>query len=35
MLGLKKKEDAFFDLFSESAAKTVVVGEAFVDLVQR
>ena len=33
MLGLKKKEDIFFDLFVESSAKVIVVGEIFLDLV--
>ncbi|MBK5262081.1 MAG: DUF47 domain-containing protein [Peptostreptococcaceae bacterium] len=33
MLGLKKKEDVFFDLFIESSAKVVIVGETFLDLV--
>lgn len=33
MLGLKKKEDVFFDLFIESSAKVIVVGETFLDLV--
>jgi len=33
MLGLKKKEDVFFDLFIESSAKVIIVGETFLDLV--
>jgi len=33
MLGLKKKEDVFFDLFIESSAKVITVGETFLDLV--
>jgi len=33
MLGLKKKEDIFFDLFIESSAKVIIVGETFLDLV--
>ena len=34
MQAIKKKEDVFFTLFSESAAKVVKVGEAFKDLVE-
>lgn len=34
MIGVKKKEDVFFELFMESAAKTVHAGEAFQDLVK-
>lgn len=34
MIGLKKKEDIFFELFAESATKVVAVGEAFMDLVK-
>jgi len=33
MLGLKKKEDVFFDLFIETSAKVIIVGETFMDLV--
>jgi len=33
MLGLKKKEDVFFELFIESSAKVIIVGETFLDLV--
>jgi len=33
MPSMKKKEDVFFTLFAESAAKVVKVGEAFKDLV--
>ena len=33
MFGLKKKEDVFFDLFIESSAKVIIVGETFLDLV--
>lgn len=33
MLGMKKKEDIFFDLFIESSSKVIIAGEAFLDLV--
>jgi len=33
MVGLKKKEDVFFGLFKESAAKILEAGEAFAELV--
>ena len=33
MQAMKKKEDVFFTLFSESAAKVRKVGEVFMDLV--
>jgi predicted phosphate transport protein (TIGR00153 family) len=33
MIGVRKKEDIFFELFAESAGKVVTVGEAFMDLV--
>lgn len=33
MLGMKKKEDVFFELFIESSAKVIIAGEAFLDLV--
>ena len=34
MIGVKKKEDVFYRLFSEYASKIVKAGEAFYDLVQ-
>lgn len=34
MIGKRKKEDVFFELFAESASKVVIVGEAFMDLVK-
>ncbi|MBN7772404.1 DUF47 domain-containing protein [Clostridium aminobutyricum] len=34
MIGVKKKEDIFYKLFSDYAAKIVKAGEAFHDLVQ-
>ncbi|MEG0829206.1 MAG: DUF47 domain-containing protein [Anaerovoracaceae bacterium] len=33
MIGVKKKEDVFFQLLNDFASKIVKVGEAFVDLV--
>jgi len=33
MIGLKKKEDVFFELFIESTQKIIIAGEAFLDLV--
>jgi predicted phosphate transport protein (TIGR00153 family) len=33
MFGLKKKEDVFLELFIESSAKVIVVGDVFHDLV--
>lgn len=33
MIGVKKKEDIFFDLFCESIEKIIVAGDAFHDLV--
>jgi len=33
MFGLKKKEEIFFDLFIESSAKLIIVGDVFHDLV--
>ncbi len=33
MIGLKKKEDIFFDLFIETIQKIIIAGEAFLDLV--
>ena len=34
MFGAKKREDVFYQLFSEYAVKIVAAGEAFVDLVK-